>query len=73
MKKVWKILAIVVLAVPLLMYGYLLYSTEARHAAATAEAVAMLDSDAAVEVTRDDWGVVMRPANGTPEKRPDSL
>ena len=66
MKKLLKILLAVIVTVPLLMLGWLFYSTPRNLAVATPEAQALLESDAAVRIEYDDW-LVMRPASGTPK------
>jgi hypothetical protein len=66
MKKILKILLAIVVIIPLLMYGWLVYSTPRNLAVATPEAVAMLESDAWVSVETGDW-LVMRPAANEPK------
>lgn len=65
MKKALKIVAAIIVIVPLLAFGFLVYSTEARRADPMEEALAALVSDDAVEVETGDW-IVMRPANAEP-------
>jgi pimeloyl-ACP methyl ester carboxylesterase len=64
-KKALKIIAAIVVVVPLAAFGYLVYSTEARRADPMEEALAALVSDDTVAVETDDW-IVMRPANAEP-------
>jgi pimeloyl-ACP methyl ester carboxylesterase len=65
MKKFFKILLAVVVLVPLLAFGWLVYSTDKNLAVATPEAVALLASDASVSVKTGDW-LVMQPAASEP-------
>lgn len=60
MKKALKIIAAILVIVPLLAFGFLVYSTEARRADPMDEALAALVSDDAVAVETGDW-IVMRP------------
>jgi dienelactone hydrolase len=61
-KKLIKAAAVVVLALGLVTYGYLSYTTERDRAMPAADALAALESDSAVEVSLDDW-LVMTPKN----------
>jgi hypothetical protein len=65
-KKIIKIIAAIVIFVPLLMYGWLLYSTKVNLASPTQEALAALVEDDAVRVETGDW-LVMRPATSEPK------
>lgn len=65
MKKFLKILAAIVIIVPLLALGWLTYSTQKNLAIPGDDALAALESNGAVEIETGDW-VVMRPANATP-------
>ena len=65
MKKFLKILAAVVIVVPLLMLGWLMYSTEKNRAVPGEDALAALVSNEAVDIEVGDW-IVMRPKNATP-------
>jgi len=65
-KKFLKILAVVVILVPLLGYGWLSYSAKQKLAAPADDALAILVTDDAVRTEIDDW-VVMRPASGAPK------
>ncbi len=65
MKKALKITGALLILLVVGMYGYLVYSTAAGNAAPAAEAMAAMQSDAAVTVTMEDW-LVMQPASSTP-------
>ena len=65
MKKFLKILAAIVIIVPLLAFGWLTYSTQKNLAIPGEDALAAMASNDAVEVETGDW-IVMRPANATP-------
>lgn len=65
MKKFLKILAAIVVLVPLLAFGLLSYSTQKRLAAPTEDALAALVADESVLIEPGDW-LVMRPANSEP-------
>ncbi len=65
MKKVAKIVAIIVVIIPLLIFGWLWYSTEVNLASPTQEALAALLSDENVLVESDDW-LVLRPETSEP-------
>jgi len=65
MKKILKILAGVVIGIPLLAFGWLVYSTDKNLATPTNDALAALVSDEAVSVKSGDW-LIMRPATATP-------
>ncbi|MFW2403398.1 MAG: alpha/beta hydrolase [Gammaproteobacteria bacterium] len=66
MKKFLKIVAVIVVLVPLLGYGWLSYSAKQKLAAPADDALAILVTDDAVSIAIDDW-VVMRPAAGAPK------
>ena len=65
MKKILKILAVIVIAVPVLAFGWLWYSTAKNLASPTAEAMAALAVDDSVTVEEGDW-LIMRPGASTP-------
>jgi hypothetical protein len=65
MKKILKIVAVIVVALPVLALGWLVYSTDKNLASPTPEALTALASDDAVVVDDGDW-LVMRPAGSTP-------
>lgn len=65
MKKAFKILAGIIATLVVGSYAYLSITTAQNNAAPTAEAMAAMQSDAAVTVTMDDW-LVMQPAKVTP-------
>lgn len=64
-KRVLKLIAVVIVVVTLLAFGYLLYSTETNRATPNEDAVAALASDERVIVEFGDW-LVMRPAASEP-------
>ncbi len=72
MKKFLKILAAVVIGIPLLAFGWLVYSTDKNLATPTDDALAALVSDEAVSVESGDW-LIMRPATSNADDRRDSL
>ncbi|MDG1462737.1 MAG: alpha/beta hydrolase, partial [Gammaproteobacteria bacterium] len=65
MKKALKILLGSVVVLLVSIFIYLTYTTAQNNAAPAAEAMAAMQSDAAVTVTMDDW-LVMQPARVTP-------
>ncbi len=65
MKRILKILAIVVIGVPLLGFGWLWYSTGKNRAIPAEDALAALATDATVIVDAGDW-LVMRPGASEP-------
>ena len=65
MKKVLKIIAVTVIAVPVLALGWLVYSTDKNLASPTTEALAALTTDDSVAVDDGEW-LVMRPSASTP-------
>jgi pimeloyl-ACP methyl ester carboxylesterase len=65
MKKALKIFAVIIVALPILMLGWLFYSTDKNLASPTTEALAALVRDDAVVVDNGDW-LVMRPSVSTP-------
>jgi hypothetical protein len=65
MKKFLKIFAVTIIALPILAFGWLFYSTEKNLASPATEALAALASDESVIVEDGDW-LVMRPAASTP-------
>jgi dienelactone hydrolase len=65
MKTILKIVAVIVITVPILAFGWLSYSTAKNLASPTAEALAALTPDDTVAVEDGDW-LVMRPAASTP-------
>ncbi|MGI9344010.1 MAG: alpha/beta hydrolase [Gammaproteobacteria bacterium] len=65
MKKALKIIAAIIVIVPLAAFGFLVYSTEARRADPMDEALAALVSDDTIAVEIDDW-IVMRPVTAEP-------
>ncbi|MBT5891026.1 MAG: hypothetical protein HOH24_05115 [Chromatiales bacterium] len=65
MKKILKGFGIALMLLAVSIYGYLAYTTAKNNAAPAAEAMAAMQSDAAVTVTMDDW-LVMQPARVTP-------
>jgi pimeloyl-ACP methyl ester carboxylesterase len=66
MKKALKILAIVVVALVVGMYGYLSITTARNNAAPAAEALAAMESDARVAVEYDDY-LTLTPVAATPK------
>ena len=65
MKTILKIVAVIVIAVPVLAFGWLWYSTAKNLASPTAEALAALVTDDSVTVEDGDW-LIMRPGASTP-------
>ena len=65
MKTVLKIVAVIVIAVPVLAFGWLWYSTAKNLASPTAEALAALTTDDSVTVEDGVW-LIMRPGASTP-------
>jgi pimeloyl-ACP methyl ester carboxylesterase len=65
MKKFLKILAAIVIIVPLLAFGWLTYSTQKNHAVAGDDALAALVSNEVVDIETGDW-IVMRPSGAAP-------
>jgi hypothetical protein len=65
MKKILKIIAVIVVALPVLAFAWLSYSTAKNLASPTAEALSALATDDRVIVEDGDW-LVMRPAASTP-------
>jgi len=65
MKKFLKILAAIVIIVPLLAFGWLTYSTQKNLAVPGDDALAALVSNEVVDVETGDW-IVMRPSGAGP-------
>jgi len=65
MKRLLKILAAIVIVVPLLAFGWLSYSTQKRLASPAEDALAALVADESVRIESGDW-LVMRPADAEP-------
>lgn len=65
MKKFLKILAVVVITLPILAFGWLTYTTEKNRAAPRPEALAALEADDSIRVELDDW-LIMRPESTEP-------
>jgi len=65
MKKFLKIVLAIVVIVPLLMLGWLTYSTQKNLAIPGEDALAALESNEAVDIEIGDW-IVMRPTSATP-------
>jgi len=64
-KKFLKIFAVIVVALPILAFGWLTYTTEKNRATPRPEAIAALESDDTVQVELDGW-LIMRPIAGEP-------
>lgn len=65
MKRLLKILAAIVIVVPLLAFGWLSYSTQKRLASPAEDALAAVVADESVRIESGDW-LIMRPADAEP-------